>query len=443
MMFLSLHFFVIRAIVEKTTMQRILILTVGGSHQPLVRSIQQNRPDFTCFLCSADSGKTKGSHSQVTGPGNVCSSRFGLERPDLPNIVTQTQLATDAFAVREITEFDNLSECYLAACQWIDQLHRDHPEATILVDYTGGTKSMTAGLAAAALDDGQCEIQLVSGVRQDLVKVVDQTEFVRPVRVWDAQLARRFRLARTALSRYDYVGAVGVLEDAAARFASPATLDKVQRWLSLSRGFDAWDRFDHATAQRLLQPYRKHVVPYALVLDRIVDGKGDGFEWVEDLLQNAARRAAQQRYDDAVGRLYRALEMTVQVWLKNRYDLDTSNLDAAKVPETHRHVLDKYRDDKGIIKTPLLASWELAAAFADDPLGAHFAPLRNRLLNFLTVRNASLFAHGVRPITSGDYREHSEQIHEFIRTCITLAAESQGAKRRAALEQFPTHFGEE
>jgi hypothetical protein len=424
-------------------MRRILILTVGGSHQPIVRSIQQNVPDLTCFLCSADAGKNRGSYVQVVGEGNVCSSRFGLERPDLPNIATQTRLAPDAFAVRQIGDFDNLSDCYLTAYQWIEQLHRDHPEATIVVDYTGGTKSMTAGLAAAALDDGQCEIQLVSGVRQDLVKVVDQTEFVRPVRVWDAQLARRFRLARGALARYDYAGAVGVLEDAAARFASPATLDKVQRWLSLSRGFDAWDRFDHATAQRLLQPYRKHVVPYATVLDRIVDGRQEGFEWVEDLLQNAARRAAQQRYDDAVGRLYRALEMTVQVWLKIRYALDTSNLDLSKIPESHRPSLAKHGDDKGIIKTPLFASWDVAAAFAGDPLGAYFAPLRNRVLNFLTVRNASLFAHGIRPITPSDYHEHSGLINEFIRTCINLAAEAQGIKRRGPLEQFPTDFGED
>ncbi len=424
-------------------MRRILIVTVGGSHQPIVRSIQQNAPDFTCFLCSADSGKIKGSSNQVLGQGNVCSSRFGLERPDLPNIVTQTQLTSDTYEVREISDCDHLSECYLAAYGWIEQMHRDHPDATILVDYTGGTKSMTAGLAAAALDDGQCEIQLVSGVRQDLVRVVDQTEFVRPVQVWDAQLARRLRLARTALARFDYAGSVGVLEDAAARFASQTTLAKVQRWLSLSRGFDAWDRFDHVTAQRLLQPYRKYVVSHALVLDRIVDGKGDGFEWVEDLLQNAARRAAQQRYDDAVGRLYRALEMTVQVWLKTRYDLETGNLELDKAPETHRPSLTKYADDKGIIKTPLLASWDLVAAFADDPLGAHFAPVRNRLLNFLTVRNASLFAHGARPITPGDYREHSGCVGDFIRTCVTLAAKAQGMKRRATLDQFPTDFGDE
>jgi hypothetical protein len=33
---------------------------------------------------------------------------------------------------------------------------------------------------------------------------------------------------------------------------------------------------------------------------------GHGYEIVEDLLLNAERRAMQDRYDDAVGRLYRA-----------------------------------------------------------------------------------------------------------------------------------------
>ena len=45
---------------------------------------------------------------------------------------------------------------------------------------------MTAGLAAAALDDGRCEISLGAGQRNDLSVVQDQTEFVRPIHVWDA-----------------------------------------------------------------------------------------------------------------------------------------------------------------------------------------------------------------------------------------------------------------
>jgi hypothetical protein len=69
-------------------MKTILILTVGGSHQPIVRSIQQNR---------------RGSF---------------ISRKD----------AKDA------------------------KVHAGDPDAKIVADYTGGTQSMTAGLAAAALD---------------------------------------------------------------------------------------------------------------------------------------------------------------------------------------------------------------------------------------------------------------------------------------------------
>ena len=43
---------------------------------------------------------------------------------------------------------------------------------------------------------------------------------------------------------------------------------------------------------------------------------GHGLEAVEDLLRNAERRASQQRYDHAVGRFYRAMELTEQLLLK-------------------------------------------------------------------------------------------------------------------------------
>ena len=421
-------------------MQTILILTVGGSHQPLVRSIQQNLPNLVYFLCSADGGKLKGSYTQVLGEGNVCSSRPGLDAPDLPNIVQQAALQPGQFDVRQIAEFDNLSECYLAAMRLIDEAHRSYPDARLLADYTGGTKSMTAGLAAAALDDGRCEIQLVSGLRQDLVKVVDQTEFVRPVRVWDAQIARRIQAARNVLARYDYVGAARILEDAAARFASDQTLDMLQRWLSLCRGFDAWDRFDHAAARQLLQPYRKHVVPYCQFLDSLLGEKGHGFEWVEDLVQNAGRRAAQERFDDAVGRLYRALELAAQTWLQIRYEIQTGNADLTRVPESQREALGRHRNEKGIAKIPLLAAWDTIAAFADDPLGQAFLPRRDRLINFLTTRNNSLFAHGFRPISSTDYRVQSGEVMAFLEQTIELALVTLGKRRTAGLHQFPTQW---
>lgn len=47
-------------------MKKVLILTVGGSHEPVVKSIRDNKPDYIVFLCSDDLPTTKGSYIQIT-----------------------------------------------------------------------------------------------------------------------------------------------------------------------------------------------------------------------------------------------------------------------------------------------------------------------------------------------------------------------------------------
>jgi hypothetical protein len=50
-----------------------------------------------------------------------------------------------------------------------------------------------------------------------------------------------------------------------------------------------------------------------------------------DLIANARRRAEEGFYDDAVGRLYRTMEMLAQFELLTKYDQDTSDIDLSKV----------------------------------------------------------------------------------------------------------------
>jgi CRISPR-associated protein (TIGR02710 family) len=377
---------------------------------------------------------------QVVGEGKVLKSRYNLDQPDLPNIVTLTSLAKDQYEVHRIEYFDNLNDCYMIALQLIERLHAEHPEATIIADYTGGTKSMTAGLAAAALDDGRCEIQLVMGERRDLDKTVDKTEFVRPVQVWDTQVTRRMHAASELIGRFDYAGAARVVEDTAARFAGDATIATLQRWLSLCRAFDAWDRFDHQTARQLLQPYRGVVDAYKTFLTLLLEGRGHGFELVEDLLLNAARRAVQGRYDDAVGRLYRAVELTAQVWLWQRHGIETGSVNVTSVPEAISGRVEKERDEKGVIKIGLLLAWDVIAAFSGDSLGEYFKPHRSALLNFLIVRNNSLFAHGLSPVSEGDYRLHAPFVEKFVRDAIDCTLMSLAKKRIVTLPQLPTKW---
>ncbi|MEM4406741.1 MAG: TIGR02710 family CRISPR-associated CARF protein [Candidatus Methanomethylicaceae archaeon] len=418
-----------------------MLFTVGGAHQPIVRSIKENKPDRVYFICSSDSEGTKGSYMQIIGQGNVLKSSNDRKLPDLPNIATLCGLEAAQFEIVMIDDFDNLEKCYVAAASLIDRLHKEYPGARIIADYTGGTKSMTAGLAAAALDDGQCEIQLVTGVRQDLMKVLDKSEFVRPVHVWNLQISRRLNVAKALISRYDYAGAGRIIEEAASRFAGDDTIEVLRRWVILCRAFDAWDKFDHEEASRLLQPYRKNFVDHARFLDAILGGKAaHGFELVEDLVLNAERRAAQGRFDDAVGRLYRALELMAQKWLELKHGIATGDLKIAKVPAHCAEEVSKLREEDGKIRIGLWKAWNLISCFKGDPLGFLFDKRKGEILNFLSVRNESLFAHGVRPISENDYSAHSCIVKQFIDNAIDKAIEGLGRKRAVKPQQLPTEW---
>jgi hypothetical protein len=426
-------------------MKTILILSVGGAHQPIVTSIKEHQPERVYFLCSDDAGKLRGSYTQVLGEGKVLKSRPDLDKPDLPNIVTLANLPPEHFEVHKIARFDDLNDCYLEALKLIEKGRKEWPGARLLVDYTGGTKSMTAGLTSAALDDGQCDISLVVGRREDLVKVKDHTEFARPVRVWDLQVVRRMQAARELLSRYDYAAAEKLLRQAAARFASERTLETLQRGIALCRAFDAWDKFDHATVRDLLHPYRGEVLPQWRFLRCLLEeDHSHGLEGVEDLLLNAQRRAAQGRFDDAVGRVYRALEMTAQLWLKLKYGIDTGDVDPALTPETQRATLERHRKEQpgktGKIEIGLRAAWDLLAAFPGDPLGQRYACESKAILNFLTVRNSSLLAHGLRPVRAEDYERHVPRVSGLLEECIARAIEARQMAREVSPAQLPTDF---
>jgi len=48
---------------------------------------------------------------------------------------------------------------------------------------------------------------------------------------------------------------------------------------------------------------------------------------IADILNNARRRMKEGKYDDAMARLYRTVELIAQYRLKMKYEIDTSDVD--------------------------------------------------------------------------------------------------------------------
>jgi hypothetical protein len=79
-----------RSEVSVFSMSTILLITVGGSPQPIITAIQSLNPDRTVFICSDG---PRGSVSQVIGEGTPCEIRRGAEVVErLPNLPTHLGL---------------------------------------------------------------------------------------------------------------------------------------------------------------------------------------------------------------------------------------------------------------------------------------------------------------------------------------------------------------
>jgi hypothetical protein len=413
----------------------VLAVTVGGSCQPVVTCILDYAPVHVRFIASTG---TKGSLSTVNDAGTPCKS---YQSEDKPSIVAQAGLKPGQFTVEPVDEPDSLEACYTAARKALSFLQEKYPDHRYVADYTGGTKTMSVGLVMAALES-EWELSLVKGTRTDLVRVVDGTEVAALVNSWEVRARQHMEEARHLFNDYHFAAAEGVCHTILQR--SPVAIELqhvVQQWIVFARGFDAWDRFDHARAFQLLEGHQGKLAQNFIALKRILgkDPRGaHGYERVFDLIRNAERRAAQGRYDDAVARLYRTLEMLAQTRLQLRTpSLDSGSLDLGLLPEPLRATYAALREPgSNDVKLALRQDFELLSAL-EDPLGSIYRQHERRLLNALTVRNASILAHGGRPITQVQFNQVYAAIVDMVQ------ASAQALAIKDTMPQFPKLQGEE
>ena len=249
-------------------------------------------------------------------------------------------------------------------------------------------------------------MQAVFGVRADLQRVAPGSGDVAGV---DIERVRVSRAIHDALAAWHYHG-YDAAEQALTRLrapAGPALAGRLRRARALSAGFAAWDRFDHAGALALLEPFAPALGDLAPLLGRLRllgDENNPGREpaLLLDLWLNAERRAAQGRYDDAVSRLYRLVEWSAQWLLKTRLDIDTADVPAARVPAS----LSLPSDADGRCQAGLMSAWRLLAHhLPDSAAGRWFIGAESGLRDRLLLRNGSILAHGYRPVSATQWHE--------------------------------------
>lgn len=404
--------------------KKALIISLGGSPEPVVKSLVTHRPELVCFFASQQS---------VAQVGPVLDQAWDATNRMWQPTQKHTVLTEDP---------EDLIHCYEKALQcaaWIEGL--GIPPEQVIVDYTGGTKAMTAALALATVGKG-FQFSYVGGqerTKGGLGVVVSGTEVIKagldPWQLFAVEERRRFTLAFNA---YQFEAALAVLEAVLQREILPVPKRYLFKALKeLATGYQAWDRFDHRTAIGLLSKGAK-------ALKAVVELTGDaGFNlflvglernrtflerlqeeskqfhvvcraMVEDLVANAERRAREGKHDDAVARLYRATEMVAQVQFCQRpLECGTNGVPPEKVPESLREEFcQRYLDPTtGKLRLPLYAAFRVLQVL-DTPEGVAFFEREAAFKGLLVARNSSLLAHGATPVRAETYQQFKALLAE-------------------------------
>lgn len=400
---------------------RILLCTVGGSAPPIVTAIATLAPQQVVFVCSTD--------DLATGkPGT---------RAAAADIAGQAGLDANRQRFIEIPA-DDLDAAHAALSDCIAELRRASPDATLLADYTGGTKTMSAALVCVAIENG-VQLCLTTGPRNDHSRVTrgEDTALLSPEGL---SMRRTLRHVEQLWQRHAYAEAVTLLSAAPAPQAPPLRA-RLQRQRALSAAFAAWDDFDHAAAHEQLGPYvdmlKQALAPYMGTLATLTKPTHRHREPLQiiDLWRNAQRRAVQGRYDDAVARLYRLLEWTAQWLLKHHLAIDTVDVPAERIPDG----ISIEPSREGRRSAGLFVAWALLAHHRpQSPAGRFFLAEKPKLLDHLKCRNHSILAHGFTPIGPADWRAMASWVED--RLIPVIQEESELKSLSAQLPASPLQY---
>ena len=411
-------------------MTKVLILSVGGSAAPMVNAIKLGRPDYVYFFCSRG---PKGSEHTIADPGDPCGDTRKIKCRECGTeqyigdskgkaIIVQAGLDPSRYEIVAVDNPDDLAECYHAVAGiWNKITEQYGKDCEVTANYTGGTKTMSVALALAALMRERCSLAVNVGPRADLIKVISG-DIPVIIDKWRISSEIQIDMARRAVADYDYAYAYQLFGEILQHPVDASLRAKVLRAAQLCQIFDLWDKFQHAAAGQLMKTCNVPWREYQKALKRILgeSSRASGFELVGDLLNNAARRAHRHYYDDAVARIYRATELFAQLRLQQEHGQKSGDIKREALPEgLWEEYKSRLRGSKLVLG--LNDVYDLLYKLG-DPIGRRYAEQREMMLNALTKRNYSIFAHGIRPLDENDYREVRETLGGFLeRTANAIA----------------------
>ena len=396
-----------------------VLISVGGSPAPILKSLRSERAAHVWYFCSAGTrGVAEEIHAQ-------------LDWHPKPRFI-------------EVERYEELGPCYSELRSWIPQILRETrvAAADVRVDYTGGTKTMSAALVLAATELFS-RFSYVGSLQREgdgLGVTVDGKErMLYQANPWSELAVRELERARDFWDALNFRAA----EDMLRKIALLSGRKLPTALADVAQGLAARHRLDFKDASRCLSSVRRkldllldsaprHPLPEVVsamvsLCDKCAPEKEAGPELLRELLDNALRTAGQHRYDDAAARLYRAMEMQGQLWLTEGTDGLFVNgrcvaARAIEIPPALAALECCRPDAEGEVKLSLEQCFRAVHALGDGRVTAVMADLAvagqgrgaSRWRNATRERNEGILAHGVKPVDEKGFERMKHTAAEFL-----------------------------
>lgn len=388
----------------ETQTHKVLILTVGQTIEPLEFSLAEHAPlKGVVFVASQSSYPVAGELLKQYGG----------------QLKHHTLL---------INDHEDLNEAYRRGIEAL-QKALEWDGRPILADISGGTKTMVAGLTLALSGKGVTFSYVGGGQRDAQGRVESGSERMRLLEDPTQRYGlREWEGFRQAWNGADFRAAQDFLSELLARPLTPSEQRFYTHLKGVTEAMLDWDLFHHKAAWQKLEAHLEPALAVAEAwghgakvrvleglqeaqarLRQILDKEGKPTRaLLSDLLANAERRVARGRYDDALARLYRAVELAAEADLYERAGIELRQ--ASTYP-------DSLQDLAGP-KAPGLKE-ALGLIFEIDTRLGHSGTLAQRLYGdyskrlqgLLQQRHQSILAHGIKPVKP----EALEGLQDYLR----------------------------
>ncbi|GBC85710.1 hypothetical protein HRbin11_02160 [bacterium HR11] len=393
-------------------MDKALVLTVGVGKdvdRSLNFAIEHHNPRFILFFCTPQS------------------------REYAEKVVQSRSISPSAYHIDEYSETGDVQKLvfhYEEVIRRVLFTAHGFRAGEVYVDYTRGTKAMSAAVDYVAISLELAGISYIEGERGDGGQVKSGTERLLSFQPLGLLFRRHWEMLVHLFNRGHFASVLDRVEALRHRVIQEAHRSRLDFLAGLAEACEAWDILHYEEAAQRFRQVIKNFEDLILELhlkddlQRASDivhaiwnnrckspdcncGLFLGPRTAVDLLANADRRAAEHRYDVAVALLYRLMEFIAQRRLHDR-GLRTDDVRLGYLPENVRSKWEARVGIDGRLKVGMVQGYELLADLGDS-LGRRFLELyqapTSRLKPYLESRNMSPLAHGFQPVGSAVFEK--------------------------------------